>query len=212
MQQDGSKTDRKVALWTSALGGLIASLCCVTPIVMVSLGLASVTVANNWGNLLYGDYKWHFRSLAAALVAVALIAYFRSQGVCTLDQAKRQRNRILNVVMLVVLTFNAVYIFWNYVVLHAVGIAAGLPWAQWDESWARPVSLALVAAAGLAYWLLPKVFRVSASPLKGSGADLDSGLSRRPDTPPATAPERRRESGYTRQPEADRAPKAGKGA
>lgn len=177
MQQPAPESDRKVALWTSALGGLVASLCCVTPIVMVSLGLASVTVANNWGNLLYGDYKWHFRLAALALVGVALFFYFRSQGVCTLDQARRQRNRIVNMALLVVLTFNAVYIFWNYVVLHALGIAAGLPWAQWDESWAIPVSVALVAAAALAYWLLPKVLFGAREKRAARGAGLDSRRS-----------------------------------
>lgn len=157
MEAVQSNSDRKVALLVSAFGGLMASLCCVTPIVMVSLGLASVTVANNWGNLLYGEYKWHFRLVALALVALALVVYLRSQGVCTIDQARRQRNRILNIAMLVLLGFNAIYIFWNYVVLHAWGIAAGLPWAQWDESWAVPVSIGLMVTAGLAYWLLPKL-------------------------------------------------------
>lgn len=159
MEAVQSNSDRKVALLVSAFGGLMASLCCVTPIVMVSLGLASVTVANNWGNLLYGEYKWHFRLVALGLVVLALVVYFRSQGVCTVDQAKRQRNRIANVAMLVLLAFNAIYIFWNYVVLHAWGIAAGLPWAQWDESWAVPVSIGLMVAAGLAYWLLPKLMK-----------------------------------------------------
>ncbi len=154
-----SNSDRKVAFAVSALGGLLAGLCCVPPILMVSLGLASVTVANNWGNLLYGDYKWHFRLTALVLVAIAMTFYFRSQGVCTLDQARRQRHRILNFGVLALLTFHAVYIFWNYVVLHAWGIAAGLPWAQWDESWAIPVSAVLSAVAALAYWLLPRLTR-----------------------------------------------------
>lgn len=154
-----ARSDRKAALLVSAIGGFVASLCCITPIAMVSLGLASVTVANNWGNLLYGDYRWHFRASALALILIALIAYLRGNGVCTLDQARRSRNRILNLALLALVSFNAIYVFWNYVVLHWWGIAAGLPWAQWDESWAAPASLALALASGLAYWLLPKLLR-----------------------------------------------------
>lgn len=149
--------DRKVAIAISALGGLFASLCCLTPIVMVSLGLATAAVANDWGNLLYGEYKWHFRLAALALVAIALISYYRTQGVCTLDQARRQRNRIVNTALLAILTFSAIYIFWNYVVLHAWGIAAGLPWAQWDESWSYPASAVLIGAAAVAYWRSSRV-------------------------------------------------------
>src|SRR5262245_19202410 len=58
-QQDG-RTDRTAVVYLSALGGLVGSLCCVTPVVLVLLALASVSVANDWGNLLYGDYKWWF--------------------------------------------------------------------------------------------------------------------------------------------------------
>jgi hypothetical protein len=145
-------SDRRTALGVSVLGGLLASLCCLTPIVMVLLGLASISVANDWGNLLYGDYKWHFRLVAVVFVAAALVVYYRRQGVCTLDQAKRQRNRIVNSIILTLVTFHAVYIFFNYVVLHAWGIAAGLPWAQWDESWSYPASAVLIGAALLAFW------------------------------------------------------------
>ncbi|MBI3679734.1 MAG: hypothetical protein HY235_04995 [Acidobacteria bacterium] len=150
--------DRNAVLIRSMMGAAVAGLCCLTPIVLVSLGVTSVAIANNWGNILYGEYRWYFRAAALLLIAVTLALYFRSRGICTLDQARRQRNRILNLSLLALLTFHALYVSWTYVVLHYWGIAAGLPWGQWDETWAIPVSAMLLAAAGLAFWLLPKVF------------------------------------------------------
>ncbi len=138
--------DRRAIFLLSSLGAFIGGLCCLTPIVAVLLGLSTVAAANSLGNTLYGDYMWHFRAAAAVFLAAALVVYFRKRGICTLDQAKRERNRILNAAILTLLAAVAGYTFWNYVVLHYWGIAAGLPWAQWDESWAIPLSAVLVAA------------------------------------------------------------------
>jgi hypothetical protein len=38
--------------------------------------------------------------------------------------------------------------------VHYAGIAAGLPWAQYDESWALPASLVLLVIGGVLYLLL----------------------------------------------------------
>jgi hypothetical protein len=134
----------------ATIGGLLGGLCCLTPIVLVMFGLATVSAANSMGNVLYGEYKWAFRIAALVFLGVGLVVYFRRRGVCTLDQARRERNRIVNAALATLVLFAAVYVFWTYVALHYWGIAAGLPWAQWDESWAIPVSAALFAVAVIA--------------------------------------------------------------
>ena len=146
--------DRKAIVLVSSLGAFVGGLCCLTPIAVVLFGLAGISVANDLGNTLYGDYKWHFRVAALVFLTAGLVVYFRRRGVCSLDEARRQRNRILNVALLSLFTCGSVYVFWNYVALHYWGIAAGLPWAQWDESWAIPTSVILLAgaAAALLYW------------------------------------------------------------
>jgi len=148
--------DRRAALARAGIGALAAGLCCMTPIVLAAAGITSTAIANNWGNLLYGEYRWYFRLGALGLILFTLTTYFRSRGICTMRQARRQRNRIFNTTLLALLIFHALYVFWTYVVLHYLGIAAGLPWGQWDESWAIPVSVVLMGAAALAYRLLPK--------------------------------------------------------
>lgn len=146
--------DRKAIWLLSAIGGLIGGLCCLTPIVLVLFGLAGVSAAASLGNVLYGDYHWAFRIAALICLSIGLVVYFRQRGICTLDEARRQRNRILNVSFLAVFTATGIYIFWTYVVLHYWGIAAGLPWAQYDETWAIPTGLILLAVAGAASFFL----------------------------------------------------------
>lgn len=147
-------SDRKGVLVISALAGLIGGLCCVTPIVLVMLGLASISVAADLGNVLYGEYRWLFRVAALAFLGVALFVYFRGRGICTLDQARRDRNRIINTALVVVTAAIGIYIFWTYIAVHYWGIAVGLPWAEYDESWALPASAIVLALALTLYLVL----------------------------------------------------------
>lgn len=38
-----------------------ASLCCLSSVVIVALGLGSVSFATSLADNLYGDYRWYFR-------------------------------------------------------------------------------------------------------------------------------------------------------
>ena len=148
------KSEKKGILVAGLMAGLVAGLCCVTPIVLVLLGLTTIAVAADIGNVLYGRWAWAFRAAALAFLALALVIYFRKRGICTLDQAKRQRNRIINTSVLVLTIATTVYLLWTYVVVHYWGIAVGLPWAQYGESWAIPAALVVLAIGGGAVWRL----------------------------------------------------------
>src|SRR5690242_3076609 len=95
--------DRIGAFILSALAALAGGLCCLTPVVLVLPGLASISAAASLSNVLYGDYHWQFRLFALAFLALALIIYFRRKGICTLRQARRERNRIINTSLLVLI-------------------------------------------------------------------------------------------------------------
>ncbi len=101
---------------------VFASLCCLSPIIVVLLGLGSVTFASTLADTLYGDYKWVFRSIGLLMLAGALIMHFRRQGVCTLDQAKRERSRIINTVIITLATGIVGYIIFLYVIVHYAGV------------------------------------------------------------------------------------------
>lgn len=145
VQASSTAGDRRSILLFSLVAGIIAGLCCLTPIVLVMLGLATVSFAADLGNALYGKYRWLFRAAGLAFLVVGLAIYFRRQGVCTLNQAKQQWIRIFNMTLLVLIAAVGIYIFWTYIVLHYWGIAAGLPWAQYSETWALPTAAAIFA-------------------------------------------------------------------
>jgi hypothetical protein len=105
-----------------------ASLCCLSPVIVVLLGLGSVTFAGTLADTLYGEYKWVFRSIGLVLLALALVWHFRSKGVCTLDQARRKKNEILNTVLVAVFAGIIGYIVFLYVIVHYIGVWMGL-WA-----------------------------------------------------------------------------------
>jgi len=102
--------------------------------VLVLFGLASISTAVSLDNVLTGRYVWVFRSVALLILALALVVYFRRRGVCTLDEARRQRKRIINSVLLMLLFAVGGYIAFEYVLLGYWGVAVGLPWRP--ERWA----------------------------------------------------------------------------
>ena len=166
MNPSAANPDRRAIFLISGLAALVGGLCCATPVILVLLGLASLSVAADLGNVLYGDYRWEFRVAALACLALALWVYFRQRGICTLDQARRQRNRnrIINTSLVVLIASVGMYIFWTYLAVHYWGIAVGLPWAQYDESWALPASAVVLAAAVILYLVLFRIPRTETKP------------------------------------------------
>ncbi len=123
------------SLWKVVAGSsIIASMCCIPSIVLVMFGLATVSTGAAISDTLYwgeDGYAW-FRPLMLILaliaVVVGLIFYFRNQGICTLDQAKRERRKIINTSILVIIISYLSYLLLNYVILTEIGILLGLPW------------------------------------------------------------------------------------
>ncbi len=106
----------------TALPVVAASLCCLSPVILVLLGLSTVSFAGSLADTLYGDYKWVFRGVGLVLLIISLVLYFRGRGVCTLNQAKRRRNEIINTVLIALITAVAGYFFFLYVVVEYIGI------------------------------------------------------------------------------------------
>lgn len=130
------------SLWRYIAGStIIASMCCLPSVVMVMLGLATVSTGAALSNTLYwgeDGYSW-FREamLLVALICciIGLFFYFRNQGICTLDQAKRNRRKIINTSLLVISISYLTYLVFNYVILTELGIAFGLPWESSRDSY-----------------------------------------------------------------------------
>jgi len=123
------------SLWKYIAGStLIASLCCLPSVILVMFGLATVSTGAALSDTLYwgGDGFGWFRTtmllIALLSVIVGLVMYFRNQGICTLDEAKRNRRKIVNTSLLVLTIAFLLYFIFNYVILTELGIAVGIPW------------------------------------------------------------------------------------
>jgi len=125
MQKEGTI---KKYLKITGLPVLFAGLCCFSPIVILLFGLGSVGFASTLADTLYGDFKWYFRIGGLITLIIALVLYFRSRGVCTLDAAKRKRNEILNTALVAVTIGVLGYVIWLYVIVHY--------WGVWLNLWA----------------------------------------------------------------------------
>jgi hydrogenase-4 membrane subunit HyfE len=121
------------SLWkVIGLGAVTASMCCLPSVVWVLFAGSSAIVAADQlsNNLYFGIARPIIYAIALAMVGTGLVIHFRSRGVCTLDQAKKERRRIINTTLAVLTSTFVIYFIWNYIVLELVGVALGLPWAE----------------------------------------------------------------------------------
>ncbi len=123
------------SLW-KWIGGsaFLASMCCIPSVVLVLFGLASVSSAAALSNDLYwgtNGMSW-FRPalsvLSLVMVALGLVLYFRNDGICTLDEVRRQRKRIVNTSVIALTLAVLIYVVFNFIILTEIGVALDLPW------------------------------------------------------------------------------------
>jgi len=106
----------------STIPVLIASLCCLSPVILVLLGLSTASFAGSLADTLYGEYKWYFRAAGLILLTIAIIIYLRrTKGICTLDEVKKRRNEIINLVVTTFIVATIGYIIWLYVIVDYIG-------------------------------------------------------------------------------------------
>ena len=141
VSMEESVNERKSLIRIISGSAIIASMCCLPSVILVLFGLASVSSAAALSNSLYwgeDGYGW-FRPtmliLAAIFVLIGLVIHFRSKGICTLDQAKRARRKIINTSLLVIIISYISYLLLNYVILTEIGILLDLPWEESRESY-----------------------------------------------------------------------------
>lgn len=99
----------------------VASLCCLAPIILVLFGLSTLSFAISLTNILDGQYRWLFILAGLITLIVSLIFYFRKRGVCTIDQAIKHRNEIINKVLLALIVSAIGYYLFFIVFLGYIG-------------------------------------------------------------------------------------------
>jgi hypothetical protein len=109
------------------ISAFIGGLCCFAPVVLVLLGVSSLTFAISLSDLLYGQYVWVFRGAAFLSLTIGLIWYFyKKENICSLDEAKRKKQLILNFTLTSIIIMTLAYLIWTYVIVEIIGIALGL--------------------------------------------------------------------------------------
>ena len=101
---------------------VVASLCCLSPIILVVVGVSTVSFAASLTDILYGDYKWAFRIVGLILLTLSYVLYLRRSGVCTLDDVKRRRQELINKFIIALIAAIVGYVFFLYVVVHYIGV------------------------------------------------------------------------------------------
>lgn len=120
----------KELLKVTGLPVVVASLCCLSPLILLTFGFATVSFAGSLSDVLYGQYKWIFRIGGLLLLLISIFMYFRRQkGICTLDEAKKHRQEIINKSLLFLIVGILGYIFFLYVVVHYLGVFSGV----WED-------------------------------------------------------------------------------
>ncbi len=113
----------KEILKITSIPVFLASLCCLSPIILVLLGVSTISFAGSLTDVLYGQYKWIFRIFGILALFGSLVFYlYRKKGVCTIDEVKKRRNEIINYVALSLVVGVLGYMFFLYVVVHYIGV------------------------------------------------------------------------------------------
>ncbi len=130
-----SSVSEAKGMWRWIFGSsMLASMCCFPSVVLVAIGLIStseaVILSNRlyWGVDGYGWFKPTLYSFTLVMLIFGLMRHFRRGGICDLDAAKREKNRILNTSLVVLISTLILFLLWNYIILEAIGLALGIPW------------------------------------------------------------------------------------
>ena len=119
----------KDLLKLTGLPVLAASLCCLSPLILVAFGLSTAAFASSLADTFYGDNSCAIRIVGIILLPWILVLYFRQQkGICTLDEVKKRRQEIVNTTLIALIVAIVGYSIFLYVVVHY----AGLPFGIWE--------------------------------------------------------------------------------
>ncbi|MDE2862617.1 MAG: hypothetical protein OXL33_04130 [Chloroflexota bacterium] len=92
------------------LAGVTAIMCCVSPVLMVLLGVLTAVEAISLGDTLYYEYGWYFRGAGLLVAALAVLIYLRRRNSCSLGGARRHWIALATLPVTAVITYVA--LFW----------------------------------------------------------------------------------------------------
>ena len=94
--------------------GLVAITCCVSPVVLALLGVATAAEAVTLGDTLYYTYGWYFRAAGLGVAALAVILFLRGRGVCNVRGAYQYRRMLILLMASGAATYAGLFWFTKY--------------------------------------------------------------------------------------------------
>jgi hypothetical protein len=92
-----------------AVAELVGIACCVSPVVLVLLGLSSVSFAISLANTPYCEYGWYSRGAAVLLAAAGVVHLLKRRRACTPEGARTQWRLLLAVLVTMVVVYAVLY-------------------------------------------------------------------------------------------------------
>ncbi len=87
-QQTGATAEVRKGLLFGLLSGVTAITCCVSPVVLVLIGVVTAAEAVTLGDTLYYTYGWFFRAAGFIVAAVAVYLFLRGRRSCSIAGAR----------------------------------------------------------------------------------------------------------------------------
>ena len=94
--------------------GLVAITCCVSPVALALLGVATAAEAVTLGDTLYYTYGWYFRAAGLGIAALAVILFLRGRGVCNVRGAYQYRRMLIVLMASGAATYAGLFWFTKY--------------------------------------------------------------------------------------------------
>ena len=88
LQQTGATAQVRKGILFGLLSGVTAITCCVSPVVLVLIGVVTAAEAVTLGDTLYYTYGWFFRAAGFIVAAVAVYLYLRGRRSCSIAGAR----------------------------------------------------------------------------------------------------------------------------
>ena len=90
------------------LSALIASICCLGPLVLILLGLGSLGIG-----AVIGKFHWYFLVAAFGLITFAWRGYFKEKKTCNLKGCQMENKRITLITLIVATLVVAIFVALN---------------------------------------------------------------------------------------------------
>lgn len=83
-------SDKKRLITFGGLAGVIASLCCIGPVVLVLFGLGGISLA-----LSIGRFSWFFTAIAIIFFVIGTMLYLKKRNACTVNGVRKHAKILL---------------------------------------------------------------------------------------------------------------------